>query len=116
MQHQEGLVLKAREIREGYPLSLITPFTPGKEESTWLVPFFAYKPNVDRYNNLGFRDDDIITPKPEGVFRIVCVGGSTTEEGISNDTTYPNLMEQKLKKHFKTEKIDVINAGVVGQR
>ncbi len=112
----EGLVLTAREIRDGYPLSLIAPPNYPDENSSWRVPFYAYKPNVDRYNNLGFRDDDIVIPKPEGVFRIVCVGGSTTEEGIANDMTYPNVLEQKLKKYFQTEKIDVINAGVIGQR
>ncbi|MCX8064377.1 MAG: SGNH/GDSL hydrolase family protein [Candidatus Hydrogenedentes bacterium] len=115
-QQSDGLVLIARELRDSYPLSLIATYTSKSEDSAWLVPFFAYKPNVDRYNNLGFRDEDIILPKPEGVLRILCVGGSTTEEGPSNDVTYPNIMERKLRKYFNTDKIEVINAGVIGQR
>lgn len=115
-----GSILIAKEVRDNYPLSL--QYTLPNEDSPWLVTFFAYKPNwqkpgeIAQYNNLGFRDDDIVLPKPEGIFRIVCVGGSTTEEGNSNDMSYPNIMERKLKKYFKTENMDVINAGICGIR
>lgn len=121
-QQPDRLILTAKEIRENYPLSLKTPNNPVTEDSPWLVPFFAYKPdwkktdNIAQYNNFGFRDDDIAIPKPEELLRIICIGGSTTEEGNSNDMTYPNIMEQKLKKYFQTERIDVINAGICGFR
>ncbi|MGC8739303.1 MAG: SGNH/GDSL hydrolase family protein [Candidatus Hydrogenedens sp.] len=118
----EGSILLAKEIRDNYPLSLRPPNTPIAEDSPCLVPFFSYKPNwkktdsITQYNNFGFRDDDITMPKPEGVFRIVCIGGSTTEEGNSNDMTYPNIMERKLNKYFHSNNIDVINAGICGIR
>lgn len=118
----EGIVLLAKEIRDNYPFSLKSPNTPITNDSPWLVTFFSYKPNwrktddIAQYNNFGFRDDDIIMPKPDGVFRIVCIGGSTTEEGNSNDMTYPNIMERKLNKYFHSNKIDVINAGICGFR
>ena len=65
-------------------------------------------------NNLGFRDDEITVPKPAGVFRIACIGASTTFEGPRNDLTYPNLLERRLREHFHTDRIEVINCGVYG--
>src|SRR5690606_32072313 len=53
------------------------------------------------------------TPKPEGVFRIVCIGGSTTEEGADLDSTYPKQVERMLRERV-SENIEVINAGIVG--
>ncbi len=118
----EGVVLFAKEIRDGYPLSLQTPGIPENEDSPWSVIYFSYKTNwkkqgsIAQYNNFGFRDDDIILPKPDRVFRIICIGGSTTEEGNSNDLSYPNIMEKKLQKYFQTQNIEVINAGICGIR
>ncbi len=44
---------------------------------------YAMKPNYERVpferiNNLGFRGEDIKLEKPDGVYRIVAIGGSTT--------------------------------------
>ncbi|MCX8064917.1 MAG: SGNH/GDSL hydrolase family protein [Candidatus Hydrogenedentes bacterium] len=117
-----GLILTAKEIKDNYPFSLQSSNPAVGADSPWLVPFYAYKTNwkiegtIAQYNNFGFRDDDIIVPKPEGVVRIVCIGGSTTEEGNSNYATYPNIMERKLKGYFNTDKIDVVNAGICGIR
>ena len=63
-------------------------------------------------NSLGFRDEEVCLPKPPGVYRIVCIGGSTTVEGPRNDLTYPNLLEQRLRRLLDTERIEVINCGV----
>ena len=37
-----------------------------------------YVSGENRHNSLGYRGDEIDMPKPEGEFRIVCLGGSTT--------------------------------------
>lgn len=123
VSRQDGeTIMVIKEIRDAYPLSLKPRGTILSEDSPWLVPFFSYKSNwkkennIAQYNNLGFRDDDVIIPKPKNIFRIVCVGGSTTEEGNSNDMSYPNIMERKLRRYFHTENIDVINAGICGIR
>ena len=90
---------------------------PG-DSSPWKLPAFSYKENwyvegeMLSTNNFGFRDDDVVVPKPPGVFRIACVGGSTTEEGNSNDATYPNIMERKLREQLGTDAIDVVNCGL----
>ena len=119
---KEDVSLIAQESRNGYPLSLRQILGPEKENSPWLVYNLIYKPfqkapdPAPNTNNLGFRDDDVILPKPSNLLRIVCIGGSTTEEGNDTYSTYPNIMERKLKKYFSTENIDVINAGICGGR
>lgn len=86
----------------------------------WNINYFSYIPHINstempfRVNNFGFRDRDIKVPKPEGVFRILCIGSSTTEEGISNQETYPKLLEQELQKYFGKNRIEVFNCGVSG--
>ena len=91
-----------------------------EEHPMWVIPWVEYKRYAQtgprRFaNNVGFPDDDVILPKPEGVFRIACVGGSTTEEGFTHDMSYPNVLEAKLNAHFNgTPLVDVINCGVVG--
>lgn len=84
------------------------------------VPYFIYYPHRSlttmafRTNNFGYRDYDFIVPKPKGVFRIVCIGASTTEEGVSNRDTYPKFLERILRDYFKTEEIEVFNCGISG--
>lgn len=96
----------------------------------WKIPFFTYREHASRspeqpnlnsmgveqfsLNNLGFRDTDVEIPKPDGVVRVVCIGASTTEEGPTNALTYPNILERKLRAHFNTGRIDVINCGISG--
>ncbi len=63
-------------------------------------------------NSRGFRSDEVAVPKPKGVCRIVCIGGSTTVEGPRNDLTYPKLLEKQLRDHFQTNLIEVVNCGV----
>lgn len=94
-------------------------------DSMWQIMWTKFRGHVygnnfyDRWlnsefwtNAQGYRDDEIALPKPPDVVRIVCVGGSTTVEGPRNDLTYPNLLEAKLRAHFKTDRIEVVNCGV----
>ncbi|HNR35697.1 MAG TPA: GDSL-type esterase/lipase family protein [Candidatus Hydrogenedentes bacterium] len=94
------------------------------ESSPWEIPFFRYKKHLrDAYtgmgthhvntNNFGYRGADIVVPKPAGVLRIVCIGGSTTEEGEEN-ATYPKLLEDRLRASFPGKAIEVVNCGVSG--
>jgi len=87
----------------------------------WEIPYFEYKKHARLHsyefhtNNFGFRDEDIVVPKPPNVFRIVCIGGSTTEEGPTESETYPNLLERFLSTQYHGGyKIEVINAGMPG--
>ncbi len=121
----DGLVktvsFSIRDVTSTKPLALRRGSAPVSEDSAWEIPFYAYKKHwralggdVMTTNNAGFRDRDVVLPKPAGVFRIVCIGGSTTEEGNTVDTTYPNIMERKLSEVFGATVIDVVNAGICG--
>ena len=84
-----------------------------------LVPhrYLGYSLNPDLeegvrgHNRLGFRGDEISVPKPAGVVRIVCVGGSTTYGPRDVRQSYPFLLQQTLRERgFET--LEVVNAGV----
>jgi lysophospholipase L1-like esterase len=76
-------------------------------------PTPGFKKGKNKHNSLGYRGDEIILPKPEGQFRIVCLGGSTTytTELADFQMSYPYLLEKELhERGFKN--INVVNAGV----
>lgn len=74
-----------------------------------------YRWGANRHNSLGFRGDEIAVPKPSGVYRIVCIGGSTTySDGVLDHTkSYPTLLQGHLRAHGLPH-VDVVNAGVPG--
>jgi lysophospholipase L1-like esterase len=75
-------------------------------------PIFKY--NVIT-NSLGYRTVDFKPQKDKDLFRIICMGDSTTFGwGIGNPLTYPEFLESKLKKAFINKKIEVLNFGVPG--
>lgn len=93
---------------------------PPDEASHWEQYYAIYKKHrcdptgAFCTNNYGFRDDDILLPKPPEVFRFVCIGGSTTEEGLHNGTSYPNRAQVLLSEQLGTNAVDILNAGISG--
>ena len=71
-----------------------------------------YIKGKDRHNSLGYRGDEISIPKPDGQFRIACLGGSTTYTSDVKDyrKSYPYLLEQYLKEQGYSN-VTVVNAG-----
>ena len=67
-------------------------------------------------NTYGFKDKDFHWKKEDGVFRILCLGGSTTSFGSSIHTTYPALLQEKLGRYLPEKNIEVINAGTAGYK
>ncbi|MBI1319903.1 MAG: hypothetical protein GC168_13325 [Candidatus Hydrogenedens sp.] len=106
------------EIRNVAPR--IEPTEPTGPDAAYDIINIRYKRNwcpenpFACYNNYGFRDEDVVLPKPEGLYRVVCIGGSTTEEGNNDADTYPNIMERKLQAALGKDRIEVINAGICG--
>ncbi len=96
-----------------YFLSGVSPFTmlPGYSERRYLLsPFLAFGPRIDwqipnkpsaetaYFNGQGFRTKESVGPKPEGEFRIVAIGGSTTEDVWTEDGLHwPLWLERRLK-------------------
>lgn len=77
-----------------------------------LAPNYRSGPN--RHNSLGFRGDEPVVPKPDGVVRIAFCGGSTTYgEGVADiESTMPFLVGATLGKDG--HRVDVVNAGCPG--
>ena len=69
-----------------------------------------------RINNLGFRDPrDYALEKAPGTFRILVLGDSVTfGHGSLFETTYPYLLEQRLKRWRPSVNWEVWNLGVPG--
>jgi len=62
-----------------------------------------------KINSQGIRDDEIILPKPEGMFRILALGESTIfGEGIDYGHRCTEIIEQCLQN------VDMVNLGVQG--
>lgn len=94
----------------------------------WLERWKRYRPGavVDsdfagerlqlRINRQGFRGADFDVPKPAGRIRVACIGGSTTVQGWTDDTTYPALLAAALRERHPEWDLDVLNLGVSGTR
>jgi lysophospholipase L1-like esterase len=67
---------------------------------------------VVEMNSEGYRTHEFEVPKPKGMVRVVCIGGSTTVAGRTNDETYPAFLEKKLRVLFPGLPLEVLNLGV----
>ncbi len=84
------------------------------ESSRWEIPFLKYRPNLRGdcpTNNIGFYGEDVHLPKPPGVFRIVCIGGSTTEEREFVAHSYPSTLQDHFNADFGQGAVEVVNCG-----
>ncbi len=78
------------------------------------VPNPSYRDGENYHNALGYRGEEVAVPKPDGVFRIACLGGSTTYGAyVTNAETYPAALEAYLHEQGYRQ-VEVINAGVNG--
>jgi lysophospholipase L1-like esterase len=69
----------------------------------------------ERINSLGFRGEEISLPKPDGVYRIIAVGGSTTfGVYLPWNESYPYYLQEELRERFGTDAIEVVNGGLTG--
>ena len=77
------------------------------------IPTPNYEKGLNKHNSRGFRGDEVVVPKPEGVFRVVALGGSTTYTTAVDDyrKSYPYLLQEGLKERGY-ENVEVVNAGV----
>ncbi len=76
-----------------------------------------YNDGVIKINSQGFRDKEYKIKKDKNIFRILCLGDSSTfGEEMPLAKLYHKLLEDKLNKEFGSAKkrFEVINAGVAG--
>ncbi len=112
--------------RSGNVFFAHTPELNAATRSLWLKPWFKYRPGAraelvaggERFlveiNSRGFRSREFAVPKPPGLVRVVCIGGSTTVAGRSNDETYPAHLERMLRARHPGLALEVLNLGVSG--
>jgi hypothetical protein len=99
---------------QGRPGFFLTDATRGQRLSPGYDGWFAGVPA--RINSLGFRDrKEYSLDKPPNTFRILVLGDSVTfGHGTLDDTTYPYLLEQQLRKWRPDVNWEVWNLGVPG--
>jgi lysophospholipase L1-like esterase len=81
-----------------------------------LRPNYVSADGLNRHNSLGYRGEEITRPKPDGVYRIVALGSSTTYGVGVQDwrEAYPAQLERILRDEYGYKGVEVINAGVGG--
>jgi len=77
------------------------------------IPRPDYAEGDNLHNALGFRGQEVVVPKPPGVYRIVLLGGSTTYTYSVEDYrhSYPYLLQEILREKGHAS-VEVVNAGV----
>lgn len=81
------------------------------------VPYLNYiaNPEHPEHNKFGYRGTEIDLPKPDGIFRIVALGGSTTySTGTSPEESYPAFLQKILRDEYGYTQVEVINGGMQG--
>ncbi|OQA58384.1 MAG: GDSL-like Lipase/Acylhydrolase [Candidatus Omnitrophica bacterium ADurb.Bin277] len=99
-------------------------FSPEYRQGSLLDHSVFWRPEPPQHNPSGiahhaameFRGVFHEEKKPQGVFRILCLGGSSTWGWPLEDTEkiYPAVLETMLNRQFSKNKFEVINAGVGG--
>jgi len=74
--------------------------------------FFDEKKFTGYHSFLQMKPPDFtaVVPKPPHVFRVLCLGGSTTA-GDSGTEPYPELLQRALSERYPANTIEVINGG-----
>jgi GDSL-like Lipase/Acylhydrolase family len=78
------------------------------------MPYVNYlpSPGYPGHNRLGYRGPEIEIPKPEGKFRIVALGGSTTYSSATPaEESYPAQLQNILRDEYGFQNVEVVNAG-----
>jgi len=88
-----------------------------EDASLMWFPRPNYRNGLININSQGFRDKERTVKKDGNVFRILCLGDSSTFGwSVRLEETYHALLEEKLNKEYGRSgaRFEVINAGVTG--
>ena len=82
------------------------------DERVDTIPRDEFDPN---YNSQGLRGPEFNVEKPDNVYRIIAVGGSTTfGDRVEEKFTWPSLLQDSLNNLEPSKKIEVINGATAG--
>jgi lysophospholipase L1-like esterase len=100
-------------MRFGYPdEKIISRIFKRDPALFWkLIPGSLYLPDKIRVNSRGYRGREFNQEKPPGALRIISLGDSCTFLG---EKSYPERLEEKLRKAYPGKTIEVINMAVPG--
>lgn len=91
----------------GYSYYPYLPYSP--------TPNYREEDNIRVHNSRGFRNSyNIEVPKPPSVYRIICLGGSSTYDDYGkqpNELIWTGRLEYYLNRNSKGKKYEVVNAG-----
>jgi lysophospholipase L1-like esterase len=75
-----------------------------------------YRKGQTFHNSLGYRNEEISLEKPDNVYRIVALGGSSTYDVTIEDNRniFTAQLEKLLTEQYGYQNVEVINAGVPG--
>jgi lysophospholipase L1-like esterase len=117
--HRAEVERYMREVMEPRDTSAILD-----REAIWQERYRSYRPNARlelskdgethtfSTNSLGFRTREFSSEKDPETLRVLCIGGSTTAQGRSNEETYPALLEKALRRRLPALRIEVLNLGI----
>jgi hypothetical protein len=110
----EAWVRATWDYRRGTPGFFLSDASRGQRLAAGYDGWFAGVPV--KINSLGFRDHREYTlAKPPGTFRILVIGDSVTfGHGATFETTYPYLLEERLRQWRSDVRWEVWNLGVPG--
>lgn len=107
-------VYDARDVMEGATDELWLRRWDEYRKSSRAVVKVGEQSYTVETNSLGYRTHEFSRQKPAGTLRVLCIGGSTTVQGESNDTTYPAILERLLREHHPSWSVEVLNLGISG--
>ncbi len=112
----EGVVRARSYMRYGYGSPRIESIYRVDPVTGLRVPIAGARMGGIQTNSLGFRGEEIVTPKPSGRVRLAFLGDSTTfcAEVSNNSVVWPSLVAQLLNAKFGRDYFDYINAAVPG--
>ena len=119
-EEQFNVLASISQVKERYGQDFFVEDNNGKDSVAFVAhQYLGYVPSpnfrsTDNYHSsLGFRGDDIEVPKPDGVYRIAAIGGSTTYGTAvkSPSQAYPYQLQEYLRAQGY-ENVEVVNAGV----
>lgn len=74
---------------------------------------YGLNPEHSEISSQGLRDDEVVIPKPPGIFRILVLGDSVAYgSSLPAAETFPNRLEKMLREQFGP--VEVLNAAVAG--
>lgn len=99
----------------GFPF-LWDPALSSRKQTTLCNPFLLFRGGWQDYRLRAKRPDQVVEPNGRELIRIVCLGGSTTQDTtafVEEGITYPTELQRLLNERLADDRIvvETINAG-----